>query len=124
MTDIKLIRVPAILTRVSPRKDGGFSLGFVTNEVIDPDERANILNMYNKFGWLIHADHQVNEIPREVPDRGAGAKTQSERIRAVLFRLYEYKKPKETFEEYYNHVTEAFINRLKEDLPNETPTQP
>lgn len=124
MTDIKLIKVPAVLNRISPTKDGGFSLGFHTSEITDTDERANTLAMFDKFGWLIFADHAVNEIPRETPDRGAGAKTQSERIRAVLFRLYEHKKPKESFEEYYNHVTEAFIMRLKEELPNEIPTQP
>ncbi len=117
MTDIKLIKTPAIMTRISPTKDGGFNLGFHTNEITDVDERSNTLAMYDKFGWLVFADHAVNEIPREMPDREAGAKTQSERIRAVLFRLYEHKKPKESFEEFYNKMTEAYITRIKEELP-------
>lgn len=106
------------MTRVSPTKDWGFSLGFHTNEVTDETERSNILAMYNKFGWLIFADSAINEIPREVPDRGAGQKSQSERIRACLYRLWEYKyKDKENREDFYNRMTEAFITKIKEELP-------
>ena len=111
------------MTRISPTKDGGFGIGFHTSEITEPEERANILAMYDKFGWLIFADHAVNEIPRENPDRAAGAKTQSERIRAVLYRLFEHKKPNITFQEFYDRHTEAYITRIKEELPqNENPT--
>ncbi len=118
MTNLKLVKVPAIMTRISPTKDGGFSMGFHTNEVTDDKERANMLSMYNTFGWLLFASESIYEVPLERPDRMAGQKSQSERIRAVLFLLWEAKyKDKEDREAFYNRMTEAFINKIKEELP-------
>lgn len=118
MSDLKLIKVPAIMTRISPTKDGGFSMGFHTNEVTDEKERSNMLSMYNTFGWCLFASENIYEVPLDRPDRMAGQKSQSERIRAVLWRLWDAKyKDKESSEEFYNRMTEAYINRIKEELP-------
>lgn len=105
------------MTRISPTKDGGFSTGFHTNEITDEQQRANMVNMYNKFGWLVFASQDIYEIPAEPPKKESSPKTPSQRLRGVLFRLYEHRGSPGTFDDFYERQYEAIIERIKKELP-------
>lgn len=115
MSDIKLIKIPASLDGVSPRKDGSMSLRFVTNEMT-ADQKTSLMALYNTFGWLIYADSVVNEVPRE-PPKEVGAKTPSTRLRNVLYLIWGEKHSDVPFNSYYEQTMEKIIDRAKKELP-------
>lgn len=116
MTDIKLFQVPAILDGVTPRKDGGVSLRFVTNEVTK-EQKVNLMEFYQSFGWLQFSDQAIHTIPRESPTREAGVKTPSQRLRSTLFVLWQDKYSDQPFDPWYEQQMNKIIERIKQELP-------
>lgn len=98
--------------------DGGMKVVLNTNEMM-PAEKAELMGWHNKFGWLIFAA-TGNVTDEDIPDEPVefnGQKTYSERLRNVLFRLYEAQGGKpEDFEAYRAKIMESLINKYKSKL--------
>lgn len=94
-----------IVDSVRTMKDWSCKITLVTRE-LKPDEMANIFLSLNKeMMWI--------DIPDEVWD----TKSPSQRLRAVLYRVWESKKGEfKTFSLYYNYVMEQLIDRYKEKI--------
>lgn len=113
------VTFPAILSKVASRADKSYALTFVTREL--PGKDASVL-----LGQLMSEGHvlysptssfEEADIPAEKADSGLGHKSQAQRLRAVIYRLWESKgKPDDDFEAYYRRVTENMIDRVKEEL--------
>lgn len=107
------IIVPAQLTRISRRADRSVSLGFVTGLEITPKDLMIMDTFYQREGWLLFKENKVGE--EEIPEEDADItkKTQSERLRGVLYRVWESTKTTEKFEDYYKSETEKIIEHYK-----------
>lgn len=93
-------------------------LEFETRE-FSGSEAAALMEQRNKEGWLIFSprdDLTEADIPDEKPDAMVGTKTQAQRLRAVLYRLWEQSGKKGEFEDYYRSKMENVIEQLKEKL--------
>jgi hypothetical protein len=113
----KTFQIPSILDGISPLKDGGLSMRFHTNEVTD-SEKLIALSFYQKFGWLLFQEQEHDDsLELESVRRDTGGKTPSQRLRSVLYILYQQSgKTDQTFEQFYATQMEKFINRVKENL--------
>lgn len=113
--DNKII-VPAQLTRISRRADRSVSLGFVTGLEISPQNLMIMDTFYQSEGWLLFKENEVKqeEVPKE--DADLTQKTQSERLRGVLYRTWERTKTNMTWEEFYKQKMEEIILHFKEKL--------
>jgi len=109
-------QIEAILDGVTPRKDGGVTLRFVTNEVSKAD-KVMLMEFYGTFGWMLFAanEHQESEVPKEQakPDLG---QSPSKRLKAVLFVLYKQAGVTIDFNVWYAQQIEKFIDKVKENL--------
>lgn len=107
-----MIKLPAILTRFSRRADRTCNLTFETQEV-SSDELKEFDEHYQKFGWLLfsEAEIQEEEIPKGDPE--LSSKSQAQRIRNVLYKLYLQDDQKLEFKDYYKEKTEKYIEHLK-----------
>jgi hypothetical protein len=110
-------KVEAVLTRCASTVDGGLSLGFHTKE-LDPIEKVGIMEFHNKAGWMLFSPNQIEEsdvptIPAEI-----GSKTPSQRLRAVLYIMWQQQIKAPPFEEFYLDRMELLINQIKERLDN------
>lgn len=116
--------LPVVLDGYSPKKDGSFSIRFVTQEQT-PDQVANLHTCLGGYGFLVFKKEQpltpdeLNAIDNvDLPDDDR--KTQSQRIRAVLFLNWKAEPQGfRTFDEYYKYHTEKFIDKLKKQLDEE-----
>lgn len=109
-------KIAAILDGVSPLKDGGLSMRFHTNEVND-ESKLLALSYYQKFGWLIFSEQENPDVELEAIRRDTGGKTPSQRLRSVLYILYQQSgNTDKTFEQYYAEQMEKFIDRIKANL--------
>lgn len=109
-------QVEAILDGVTPRKDGGVSLRFVTNEV-SKDQKVTLMEFYQSFGWILFSANQFQE--SEVPTEAAqhdSTTTPSKRLKAVLFVMWKQKGSVGDFDAFYKQKVEQFINKVKEQL--------
>jgi hypothetical protein len=109
-------QIEAILDGITPRKDGGVTLRFVTNEV-SKDDKVTLMEFYQSFGWLMFAanEFQETDIPKSQARAEVG-QTPSQRLRAVLFVKWKQKGGTGDFEAYYKQQVERFIDKVKETL--------
>lgn len=113
------ILVPASLDGYSPRKDGSFSLRFATQEM-QPNEVANIANLYNQFGYLLFQE-QITQEDKALMDsldtELSDGKTPSQRLRSVLFVAYQQDSGGYAhFKDFYKVKMESIIEKIKKTL--------
>jgi len=119
---VKTFQIPAELVTYGKMKDKGFKITFETGE-LSPEQVANIHYGSTKVGWLAFAPDpfataEMDEIEKTKVEFGDGSKPPSQRLRAVLYRLFEYNaEGYKVFTDYYNAKMEQFIVHLKSKLP-------
>ena len=110
------IQLAAYLTGFATKVDGSASIRFSTQELQDNDV-LELKRRQGTVGWLCFAPNKVSDADIPKLDADLNSKTQSERIRGVLFRIHEKNGgTKETFPDYYYQQTEKIIDYLKEKL--------
>ena len=110
-----MIQLQAILDGYTPRKDGGMSLRFVSQD-ITPELKFLIMEAYQHFGWIVFKEKELQEsdIPKADPDDTS--KTPSQRLRSVLFVLWKQGNQLDSFENFYRQMMEKFIDHVKSKL--------
>lgn len=96
----------SILDKVATMKDGSLKITIITNE-LSPQQMADLFLSVNKE--ILQLD-----LPEDMSER----KSQSERLRSVLFRLWEQtgKDKYTTAVLHYNSKMEEIINHFKDKL--------
>ncbi len=114
----RLFQTPAIVSNITTLKDGGCKVTTVTRE-LNPDEMTALFSLYNQEGWLVIAPNEVQrkDIPDEPAVVEAGEKTPGQRLRAVLYHLWEHTNMTEDFNTvYYPRAVNRITDKLKEQL--------
>jgi len=112
------VTFPAQLIKVASRADRTYVLSFNTRE-LRGEHAASLLDELLNEGWLVWSssdDITEADIPPEKADSMTGQKTQAQRLRAVIYRLFEQSGKSGNFEQYYQSVTESLIDQLKSKL--------
>jgi hypothetical protein len=118
---MKVFQLGAELTSYRSLADRTLRISFDTRE-ITPEQMANIHYSLNKVGYFAFAPdafatqelEEIDSLKVEYDDTG---KPQSQRLRAVLYRLWE-QKPEgyKVFNDYYLAAMEKLINHFKSKL--------
>jgi hypothetical protein len=118
-------QIPAQLKKngIKTMADGGLNLTFETGEV-SPAEFGALSMIRGKHGQVAFitketplVDSEIDQL--DVPDvtpEFAGEKSPSQRLRSVLYRLWEQKGEKRDFEVFYRTVMDRIIEQYKEKL--------
>ncbi len=113
---MSIIQLPAIINAPRFRKDKSISISFDSRE-LQPSEMVTILSMQGSEGYLLFKKNEIKaeEIPQG--DSELETKTQSKRMKEVLYKLYlqDTKNLKfvGSFESYYKQKTEMIIEKYK-----------
>ncbi len=118
------ILLPAQFDNYRNRKDKSVTIQFVTGE-ISPQEIANIHGLIDQFGYLywrpeatgMMSKAEMDELDSLEADLYDNPKTQSQRLRGVLYRLWQ-NKPEgfSDFKQYYKWKTDRIIQHLKDQI--------
>jgi len=117
-----MLLVPAFLESFRSLKDKTLKVTFETNEP-NAQQLAALASNNGKFGFLAFKEDTLKERELEVlenleSDYTPGQKSRAQRLRAVLYKNWEFEpKGYEVFEDYYNHHLERLINHFKQKLP-------
>jgi len=111
---LKTFQAPAILTGVRATNDNGLALSFRTNELSN-EEKVTAMQFHQKFGFVLFRENQFAEV--DMPDTDAPTdedKTPSQRLRSVLYILFQQKgEPGTNFELFYRDQMNRAIERVK-----------
>jgi len=113
------------LDGVTRRKDKSLKISFITTMEQSSNELMEIDKLLDTNGILYYKDSEglstdeINQIDKVVLDKPNG-KTQSERLRNVLYLYCKQKigkePTKEQFAEFYQKYTEKYIQYIKDQL--------
>lgn len=113
-----ILKIPSTISKVETLVDGGLKLTVHTQE-LDPTDEAVVMQLKRKLGWLVFsvAEHiTIEDIPTEQLEF-AGDKSPGQRLRAVMYRLWEQdKRGYAEFELFYSAKMGKIIETLKEKL--------
>lgn len=111
------VQLSAQLLKVESRADRTYKLIFNTQE-LKGEEAAKLLPLLQTQGWLLFSPEELVEedIPDERPDTMTGQKTQAQRLRGVIYRIWEQQGKPGDSESFYRTYTERIIEREKSNL--------
>ncbi len=117
---MRTVQFAAILDGVSKKKDSTLSVKLGTQE-LGPEDTARIFEFGNREVWVCLAETAVTAEDLEVPEvltEFRKDKTPSERLRNVLYRLWEkeVKKTGREFDSWYLGYMDRAIEKIKEKL--------
>lgn len=107
------IKIQAAFDRVSTRKDGSLGLTFSTQELPVVD-KVTIMDFVGGYGWLLFSQSE-KEVVKVPPAPARDGRTPSQRLRGVIYRLWERTNAGD-FETFYRRSMERAINQVKEIL--------
>lgn len=109
--------LPAVFTRPVFRADGSVKLEFDTRE-FGGEDATTLMEQRQKEGWLLFSPNEMEvvDIPDEKADSMTGQKTQAQRLRGVIYKVYEKRGKQGDFESFYRAYMERLIEREKSNL--------
>jgi hypothetical protein len=110
-----MIKVGAILDGIKTMSDGTLKLAFALNEV-NKEVGAEIITMHREFGWLLFSPTPEISAPEEPPVELDVKKTPGQRLRSVLYILWEQTGKNDDFETFYRKKMEMIIGWVKDKL--------
>jgi hypothetical protein len=117
------ILLPVILENYRPRKDGSVGLSFSTQE-LTIDKVVEVHSLLNSYGILhFKAGEKMTAEDIALVDNVDmdlnNGKSQSQRLRGVLFILWEQSGSVGDFKEFYRVHTEKIITHYKSKLKDQ-----
>jgi len=107
---------PAYVENISTRKDKTIKIVLSTQEV-SPSTAGELFRLLNNLGVCYISPKSINQAEVDqvdALDADLGGKTQSQRIRNVLYKLFEQNAEGfKDFNSYYHSKTEKYIEHLK-----------
>ena len=114
----KLI-TPAILNSYRPKKDKSVSITFETQEYT-AQQIGELHGLVGSYGALVFKpeDQLTSAEIKEIDelDLEVGGKTKAQRLRNVLYKVWETTESEVEFKDFYAEKMEGLIDKLKEDI--------
>jgi hypothetical protein len=113
------IMLPAYIENVSTRKDKTVKITLGTQE-LSPDKAGQLFSVMNSLSVVYISKKDIDQQEIDIVDKvnpEFGTKTQSQRLRAVFYKLYE-QAPEgfKDFNTYYQSKMEAVITHYKNKI--------
>ena len=110
--------IPAIISKLMTMADKGIRISVDTQE-LTPEEGSKLFSLKDKYGHFVFIEGEVLpenvEVPEFVQDF-KNEKSPSQRLRSVLYRLWEQSGKPNTSEQFYREQMEKIIEHYKGKL--------
>lgn len=113
-----IFQTAAQITKIETLADGGLKLSVYTSQILAPQEEALLFSLRNKEGWFLFKENPFEKEDLHFPEikTPIRKKSPSQRLRAVLYRLWERTDQSIEFQEFYELWIEKFIAYIKKKL--------
>ena len=106
------------IEKIETRSDNTIKLTIGTQEITS-DQASKLFELKQKLGFFFFAEKPISVDDIDIPDfvsEFKGDKTPGQRLRAVLYVLWEQKGKQGTADDFYKQQVERFIDAVKEKL--------
>lgn len=113
-----MIQIFTFIDGVTKKKDGTLSIKLGTQEMT-AEETSKIFDFGNQQIWTAFSNTSLTPNDIKLPDftpEFKGEKSPSQRLKAVVYRLWETTDKKKTSEEFYRDYMEKIIDHIKSKL--------
>ena len=104
---------------IQTRADGSIKITLGTQE-LEPETAAKLFYFNRKYSKILISDNNITEPEGELMDEfklpGKATKSKSQRLRGVLYRVWESQGSKGEFNDYYDKVMEKIISHFKDKI--------
>jgi hypothetical protein len=108
--------LPCYVENIATRKDKSVKISLVTQE-LTPEQAGEVFHLMNTLAVTYISPKEITNKEVEQVDKldaELGGKTQSQRIRNVLYKLFEQdSEGYKNFDQYYHAKTDQYIEHLK-----------
>ena len=108
--------LPIYVNNIRTLSDGSVKIELITQE-LTPTNMAGVFQLHRTQGFALLSTMAIDDLTalddEQIEAFGGKAKTQSQRIRNCLYRLWEQQGKGEDFDLFYKRETEAIITKLK-----------
>ena len=111
----ELIQIPAIVVNMNPKADRSWKLTFETRELNGEEVKILAENLQGE-GWLVFSPNEIKQADIPKVEAESGTKTQSQRLRDVIYILWKQSGGKGDFQSFYNVYYEKLIEYTKGKL--------
>ena len=111
-------QVPATIEGIGTLKDGGLSIRLHSQELSGEDTLL-LLGYKNSFGYMLFQEQGFKDdedLKLEAIRKDTQGKSPSQRMRAVIYKLWEQGGRQGSFDTYYGEYMEKILNQVKEKL--------
>lgn len=118
LDETKPMCIPATMRDGGMLNDGTRKIYIYTQEV-EPEQLFSILKESGKLGWFFFHQSPISQIDtKSLPEINLekNEKSKAQRLRSVLYRLWEQGSKSITSEEFYNVEMEKIIDSIKDKL--------
>jgi len=112
---MKQIETNLIITGIRSKVDGSLGISATTPE-LTPEEKAEFMRIQGVNLIALFTPLDEKDAPKYIVDKELETKTPSNRLRNVLFVLWEQEGSKGEFNDFYRRWVEKFIELIKERL--------
>lgn len=113
------VTLPVLISGLATKVDGSIKISLETRD-LGADHAAKLFSLRNQEAWILLQPNEIKEedvkLPNEKADTSLGTKTPSQRMRAIIYRLWEQSRSGTDFESFYRITMEKMNDQLKEKL--------
>lgn len=110
---------PATIVKIETLGDRTIKITQHVSKELPADDSTKLFSLAHNEGWnCFSSSEDITEadIPNEKPDPMTGTKTQAQRLRGVIYRIWEQTGKKGDSESFYRTYMERLIEREKAHL--------
>lgn len=115
---MKSFTIPALIQKVMTLADKSVRVTIDTQELSDQDA-ATLLGFRSKLGYMLFSEAQISADEVNVPDyvpEFKTDKTPAQRLRAVMYRIWEQQGKVGSSEQFYREQMEIILEHFKKKL--------
>lgn len=113
---MKPLQLPATIEGISTHKDGSLGVRLSTQE-LSPEQKIGLMEYLNQFGWFLFKPNEFQTTDIPVKDaEGKNRKTPAQRLRAILWILWDKSDKSMTADQFYERELERIIESFKRQL--------
>lgn len=114
----ELVQLPASVVNMQTKKDKSWKLVFETRELTG-EELSVLSDNFQGEGWLVFSPNEINATDVPTTDVDTGQKSQAQRLRAIIYVLWQQKGGIGDPDAHYRITMERLIEYVKEKLEPE-----
>jgi hypothetical protein len=114
----RVIQLPVVFDGANRRKDRSLSLRLSTMQEVSNPEFAEIDKVVGRPGYLLFSENEFSEadIPLADAPTERGDKTPSQRLRAILYRVWEKEGKRGDYDLWYRAEMSRIMDAYKTEL--------